>query len=191
MDTIILRTDALNITEEDFFNFCQQNDFLRMERTSKGEIIVNEPAGDYTSRFNIKLATKIDIWNDTTGLGYAFESSAGFTLPNKAVRSPDVSWIAKERFDALSEHDKERFGHVCPDFIIELKSPSDSLKQLKAKMIEWMENGCRLAWLVNPDNQQVIVYRKDGSIQEKSFNEILSGEDVMPGFEMDMSFMKK
>ena len=191
MDTIILKTDALNMTEEDFFNFCQQNDFLRMERTSNGEIIVNEPAGDYTSRFNIKLATKIDIWNDNTGLGYAFESSAGFTLPNKAVRSPDVSWIAKERFDALAEHDKERFGHICPDFVIELNSLSDSLEQLKKKMIEWMENGCRLAWLVNPEDQQVIVYRKDGSTEDKSFDEILSGEDVLPGFELELSFMKK
>lgn len=191
MDTIILKMDALNMTEEEFFKFCQQNDVLRIERTSNGEIVVNEPAGNYTSNFNVRISARLEIWNEKAGLGYSFDSNAGFTLPNRAVRSPDAAWILKERFDALTEYDKERFGHICPDFIIELKSPSDSLTSLRRKMIEWMSNGCRLAWLINPEDQQVIIYRKDGSIEEKSFNEVISGEDVLPGFALDLSFMRK
>ena len=175
------------MTEEEFFEFCQENNFFSMERTSDGAIILKEPAGDYTSNFNVKLTTELEIWNRKFQIGYAFDSSAGFTLPNKAVRSADGSWILKERFEALTERDKERFGHICPDFVIEVKSPSDTMSELKKKMREWIENGCRLAWLINPGDSKTIIYKNDGSIQEKAFDEIISGEDVLPGFELQIS----
>ncbi|HUM47897.1 MAG TPA: Uma2 family endonuclease [Chitinophagales bacterium] len=107
MDTIILKMDALNMTEEEFFNFCQQNDVLRIERTSNGEVVLNEPAGNYTSNFNVRLSTRLEIWNEKAGLGYSFDSNAGFTLPNNAMCSPDAAWIQKQRFDALDEYDKK------------------------------------------------------------------------------------
>ncbi|HYV91331.1 MAG TPA: Uma2 family endonuclease [Chitinophagales bacterium] len=191
MDTVILKTDALNMTEDEFFNFCQENEQLNLERNSQGEIIVMEPAGCYTSMFNLKLATKIEMWNEETNAGYTFESSAGFTLPNKAVRTADVAWIKKERFEAIPEEEQKKFAHICPDFVIELKSPSDSMKALKRKMNEWIENGCRLGWLVNTEEQKVYVFRIDGSIEVKSFAEKISGEDVLPGFELDLGFMSK
>jgi Uma2 family endonuclease len=189
MQTVILRTDALNMTEEEFFNFCQENDTLRLGRNSNGEILWMEPTGIYISNLNLKIASRIEIWNEKSGLGYAFDSNAGFTLPDKSVRSPDASWIKKERYEALPEEDRDRFGHICPDFVMELKSKADSLTQLK-RMLEWTANGCLLAWLINPEEQNVYIFRKDGSIELKSFEETISGEDVLPGFELDLSFMK-
>ncbi len=191
MDTIIIKTDSLNMTEEEFFFFCQENEQLRMERNPNGEIIIMAPTGDWISNRNVHLTTDLEIWNRKMKLGYTFESNAGFTLPNKAIRSPDAAWISKERFEALPQEDAERFGHICPDFVVELKSKSDSVNDLKEKMAEWMDNGCRLGWLINPDEGKIFIYRKKGSVEEKSFDEKISGEDVLPGFELDLSFMKK
>ncbi|MBA3648874.1 MAG: Uma2 family endonuclease [Chitinophagales bacterium] len=190
METFILKTSAFHMTEEEFFDFCQQNDTLHIERNENGEIIVSEPSGNYTSMLNIKLVTKLENWNEQYQLGYAFNTDAGFTLPNHAVLSPDAAWIRKERFDSLSEADKERFAHICPDFVIELKSPSDSLKDLKLKMLEWIQNGCRFALLINPQEQRVLIYRENGTTEDRSFREKISGEEILPGFELDLNFIK-
>lgn len=186
---IVIKTNSWQVNDEDFFNFCQDNELFNIERNSNQDIIIMPPTGNITSIQNISIITELEIWNRKSKLGYAYESNAGFTLPNNAVRSPDAAWIEKSRFEKLPQKEKESFAHICPDFVIELKSKSNTMKDLKEKMNEWIENGCRLAWLINPKEQKVYIYRKDGSISETAFSEKISGEDVLPGFEMDLGFM--
>jgi Uma2 family endonuclease len=191
MDTIVLKTDSLHMDEKEFFHFCQENRELRMERDRNQNIFIMSPSSYETSLINNKLSYQLTRWNESVNLGDVFESNAGFTLPNGAVRSPDVSWITKERTLKLTKYDREHFAHICPDFVIELKSLSDSLKQQKEKMEEWIENGCRLGWLVVPDEKKVFVYRQDGSQTSIDFKDNISGENVLPGFELDLSFIEK
>jgi len=186
MDYITINTDALNMTDDEFFNFCIQNSNLRIERDSNQNIIIMHPTGNITSNRNINIGSLLYIWNRKHSLGYVFDSNAGFTLPDKSMRSPDAAWIKKERWEKISMEDRERFTHICPDFIIELKSASDSINQLKEKMQEWMENGCRLGWLIMPDERKSIIYRANGTQEEVTFEKKLSGEDVLPGFELDL-----
>ena len=186
MDYITLSKDSVNFTEDEFFNFCVQNRDLRIERDSNLNIILMSPTGNITSNQNFSIYLKLGFWNEKHGLGYTFESNSGFMLPNKSMRSPDVAWIKKERWEKLPLEEKKKFTHICPDFIIELKSESDSLPQLKDKMQEWMKNGCRLAWLINPEKRITIIYRPKGKPEEVSFDKKLSGEEVLPGFELDL-----
>ncbi|MDX1943403.1 MAG: Uma2 family endonuclease [Saprospiraceae bacterium] len=138
------------------------------------------------------MLTRVEIWNKMTDLGYTFDSSTGFALPNGAKRSPDVSWIIKDRWEALTQAEKEDFAPLCPDFCIELRSKTDRLNNIKAKLEEYIENGCRLGWLVDPIEKQVFIYRQDGSTEIlKGFNKKLSGEDVLPGFEFDLNILEK
>ncbi len=189
LNTFVLNANALHFTEDEFFDFCIQNRPLNFERSANKEIILMPPTGTETGRTNISLTTELEIWNRKMKLGYAFDSSTGFTLPNSAVRNPDASLILKERYDSLPSEDKKKFAHICPDFVIELKSESDSLKYLKSKMIEWIENGCRLGFLIIPEQKKASIYRPGKPIEEKPFTEKLSGEEVLPGFELDLSFL--
>jgi Uma2 family endonuclease len=189
MDTILLNTKALSMTEDEFFNLCQQNRELRMERDKDKNIVIMSPTGNITSAINLQLGIQIDQWNRIEKTGIVFDSNASFTLPNKAIRSPDVSWISKERHKSLPMEERKRFAHICPDFVIELKSDSDSLKQLKEKMEEWIENGCRLGWLIDTDERKVYVYRSNGVVLERGFDETITGEDVLPGFTLNLSFI--
>ena len=187
METLILNASSLELTENEFFNLCKDNDWLRFERTAEKQILIMTPSGLETSKRNSEIAGQLWQWNKTKMLGYVFDSNSGFTLPNGAVRAPDASWILKERYDILDEEEKEKFAHICPDFVVELMSKSDNLKTLMLKMEEWIQNGCKLGWLINPKNQEVFIYKSDGSVTAiKGFDQIVSGEEVLPGFELEL-----
>ncbi len=191
LNFLTVNTDALGLTEEEFFNFCQQNKNLRMERDKEQNIIFMSPLGTLSGYFESLLNKFVSNWNEHSKFGYVFSSSTGFTLPNGAIRSPDVAWIKKEQWEKIPMADKKKFAHLCPDFIIELRSESDSLKTLKNKMQEWIENGCRLGWLIDFENKNVFIYRPDKPVDFiNSFNKKNSGEDVLPGFELDLSQLK-
>lgn len=187
MDTIILKTDAFHMTEDEFFEFCQQNKELNIERDADQNIIIISPTGTESGFYNGNIYTQLALWNRQTKLGVTFESSAGFLLPNGAVRSPDAAWIPKEQYFSFDKKSRQKFIPYCPDFIIELKSPSDNLKDLQKKMEEWVANGTRLGWLIDPETQTSYIYHQDSS-QEilQGFYRSLSGENVLPGFVLDL-----
>jgi Uma2 family endonuclease len=179
-----LRLYAKDMNAEEFFQFCQINNELNIERTADGQMIIMAPTGSETGRKNSEIHAEIVIWNRRTKLGYTFDSSTGFKLPNGAERAPDTSWIHKERWDALSIEEKEKFAPITPDFVIELRSKDQSLSELREKMDEYMDCGCRLGWLIDPQNRRTYVYTENGEIQTKSFDEELSGEEVLPGLDV-------
>jgi len=188
METFVINTSAFGqLTDEQFFDFCQQNRDLRMERTADGQIIIMTPTGGITGNRNSEILFHLNLWNKKDQRGYVFDSSTGFTLPDTSVRSPDASWMSKERWEALSIAQQEKFPPLCPDFVIELRSKTDNLVALKNKMTVWIQNGCQLAWLIDPENEQVFIY-KPGREEEKEagFDNTLSGEDVLPGFSFDL-----
>jgi Uma2 family endonuclease len=176
---------TLRVTHEEFEKLCQDNPDLRLELTEDGQLITMAPAGWQSSKRNSKLNSRVDIWNEQAGLGEVFDSSGGFTLPNGAVRSPDVTWIEKSKLEGISPD--IAFPEVVPDFVIELRSKIDSLKTLRAKMEEYRSNGVRLGWLINPQQQQVEIYRLGQDVEILKSPTILSGEDVLPGFTLDLS----
>lgn len=190
---IILPLYGLNydeLSDEEFFLLCAKNETARIERDSNRQIYIMAPTGSLTGNTNLKIATLIENWNQIKKSGVAFDSSTGFTLPDDSVFSPDVSWMRNEKWNNIPKKDKEKFAHVCPDFVVELKSPSDNLKYLTNKMLKWIENGCELAWLINPENETVFTYRKDGTIDKiTGFDKTLSGEDILPGFELKLSLL--
>ena len=184
----LVKTNSIGgMTEEQFFNFCQENDTLTLERNAKGEIIIMSPTGNITSWFNSGITAALYNWNTQTKLGIILDSNGGVTLPNKAVRSPDAAFIHKNRWAKLTTDDKKKFAHICPDFVLEIRSESDSIQELKAKMKEYMDNGCRLAWLIDPKNKETHVFRISGNNEAISFNKELSGEDVLPDFRIALS----
>ncbi|MBD2538249.1 Uma2 family endonuclease [Coleofasciculus sp. FACHB-SPT36] len=185
---------TIDLTDEQFFQSCQNNRDLRFERTASGELIIMPPTGSETGNRNIDLSYQLQAWSRQSNLGLTFDSSSGFKLPNGAARSPDSSWVRRvseaapeeRRWDALTSEEQQGFVPLCPDFVVELLSPSDSVKIAQAKMREYMENGARLGWLINRKNQRVEIYRQgqDVEILENPAN--LSGEDVFPGFVLDL-----
>ncbi|WPP49369.1 Uma2 family endonuclease [Catalinimonas niigatensis] len=184
--------DRVKMTEDEFYAFCQENDHVRMEKTSQGEIIIMAPTGGNTGRVNKNILFELESWNRDMGMGETFDSSTGFMLPNGAVRSPDASWIVRSRWEVLSEDEKKKFPPLCPDFVVELMSESDALMPAQQKMEEWMNNGCRLAWLIQPSEEKVFIYKKGQALKEiKSYSQSLSGEDVLPGFTFDLSWIQK
>ncbi len=178
---------TIDLTDEQFFQLCQNNRDLRFERTAKGEILIMPPTGGETSKRNFEVAVQLGIWNKQTNLGVCFDSNGGFTLPNGATRAPDASWVRRDRWEAFTPEQRERFVPLCPDFVVELRSPSDSLEKVREKMREYMDNGARLGWLLNPQDQQVEIYcpARDVEILENPLT--LSGEDVLPGFVLELS----
>jgi len=173
------------LTDEVLYQLCIINRDMPIERTSKGELVINMPTGSETGNKNSYLTAMLFMWNRIYKLGKVFDSSSGFTLPNKAMRSPDAAWVAIERWQTLTHEQQEAFAPLCPDFIIELCSRTDRLKTVQAKMAEWMENGCRLGWLIDYSQEKVFIYRADGTINEvESFENTLSGEDILPHFEL-------
>ncbi|OWY25395.1 Uma2 family endonuclease [Sphingobacteriales bacterium UPWRP_1] len=167
-----------------FEALCRENDSFQIEKDHLGNIIIMPPTYTETGHYNFQLAGKLYAWNASARLGIAFDSSTGFTLPNGAVRSPGVSWISNERWQTLSAGQKNSFAPICPDFVIELLSFTDTLKTLHAKMEEWIANGCRLAWLIDLSNRCCYVYRPNAAMVTTGFDEPLSGEEVLPGFEI-------
>lgn len=175
------------MSEGDFYQLCRENEHLKIERSKNHEIIIMPPSVTKISRFNNKLNYYLTDWNEKHGLGYVFESSAGFNLPNGAVRAPDTSWIQKERWHQLLEADKNRFAPIAPDFIAELMSKWDDWEPLEEKMQEYMDNGVRLGWLINADEKVVIIYREDGTYSKQEGKEtLLQGESVLPGFQIPL-----
>lgn len=186
-----LHYKRFRFNDDEFFDFCTQNDDLKFERDEEGNIYVMPNTGGKTGRLNAKLIQQFLNWNDIDELGEAFDSSTAFKLPSLAVRSPDVSWISNERWNKLTANEQQKFPPICPDFVIELVSVSDNEEDVKNKMLnEWMKNGCRLGWLINPFNQKVFIYREKQNVQETDFSAPLSGGDVLPNFELNLDFLK-
>ena len=177
---------AIELTDEQFFQLCQNNRDLRLERTAEGELIIRPPTGWKSGNQNSRLTQRLGNWTETDGTGLAFDSSTGFKLPNGANRSPDASWVRKERLEALNP-DPTRFLPMAPDFVVELRSATDNLKTVQQKMQEYLENGVRLGWLIDPQNQQVEVYRQGRDVEVLQSPTTLSGEDVLPGFVLDLT----
>lgn len=184
--TTVLNLDALtrSLTREQFIRLCQSNPDLQLERSRQGELVIVSPVGSESGNREATLITKVGIWNEQTQLGFVFSSSTIFSLPNGGDRSPDVAWVAKPRWQALSPAERETFPPICPDFVIELRSRSDRLQPLQAKMQEYLASGLRLGWLINPRDQQVEIYRPNQTAEVLRFPTTLSGEDVLPGFSL-------
>jgi Uma2 family endonuclease len=176
----------LRVAPEDFFALCDANPDLRLEREADGGVIVMSPAGSDSSGRNAELVIQIGVWNKVSGLGKTFESSGGFTLPNSAVRAADVAWILRERWDRLLRADRRRFAPIVPDFMAEPRSPSDPIGDLRARMAEYIAQGVRLGWLIDPETQTVEVYRPGRDPEILTRPTTLSGEDVLPGFTLDL-----
>lgn len=179
-----IRTVA-GLTDEMFFDLCQANSQLSLERDRHGNILVMASTGSDTGAYNADLNGQIWYWNRQTGAGYVFDSSTGFTLPDGAVRSPDVSWIAKDRWEKLSNAERSRFAPLTPDLVIEVRSESDSLAELQQKMEEYRENGARLGWLIDRFEKKAYVYHEDGMTETREEENLkLSGGKVLPGLEV-------
>jgi Uma2 family endonuclease len=181
-----LKFDSFSLTDEQFFQLCQDNRDLRLERNARGDLIIMPPTGGTTGNCNGRITQQVFNWCDRNGTGIAFDSSTGFKLPNGAYRSPDVSWIAIEKWNALTEQQKERFLPLCPDFVVEILSPSDDLKTTQEKMREYLDNGSRLGWLLNRKKRQVEIYRQGKTVEILDNPTTLSGEDVLPGFILEL-----
>lgn len=184
--TTVLNLGALtqNLTREQFVRLCDSNPDLRLERSPQGELVIMSPVGGESGNREATLITKVGLWNEQTQLGFVFSSSTVFSLPNGGDRSPDVAWVEKSRWLALSPAEREAFPPLCPDFVIELRSRSDRLQPLQAKMEEYLASGLRLGWLINPQDQQVEIYRPNQVPQVCALPARLSGENVLPGFEL-------
>ncbi|QQE63672.1 hypothetical protein GFS31_03410 [Leptolyngbya sp. BL0902] len=180
---------TLQLTDEVFERLCQQNPDLRLERTAQGELVAMAPAGSESGYRNADLLGQLWQWNRRQRLGFVFDSSTGFTLPNGAIRSPDAAWVENARWERLSPEQRRRFAPLCPDFVLELKSPSDEIATLQAKLEEYLANGAQLGWLVDPEQQRVYVYSPDQPMQDFHHPSTLSGDPVLPDFVMDFTLI--
>jgi Uma2 family endonuclease len=177
---------ALELTEDQFYEFCQLNRDLRLERTAEGELLIMPPTGGETGHWNFELIRHFANWAAEDGTGRGYDSSTGFRLPNTAVRSPDVAWVLKERLAPIPAEQQRRFLPLCPDFVLELWSPSDRLQDVQAKMTEYLANGARLGWLLYPPERRVYVYRPGAPVEQLDAPEKLAGDPVLPGFVLDL-----
>jgi Uma2 family endonuclease len=184
--SVILNIKNVGLSDDQFYQLCQINEDWKLEQTAKGELIIMPPVGAISGNRESEFNADVVIWNRQTKLGKVFSSSTVFTLPNGGKRSPDVAWIANERWESLSIKEKEIFAKICPDFVIELRSRTDSLIQLQEKMQEYLNSGLRLGWLIDPQNQQVEIYRQNQSVEIVSLPTSLSGENVLPGFILEL-----
>ncbi|MCL1473574.1 Uma2 family endonuclease [Argonema antarcticum] len=177
----------IDLSDEQYFQMCQNNRDLKFERTAKGVLLIMPPTGGETSNRNADLTFQIQAWSRQNNLGKAFDSNGGFKLPNGADRSPDASWVSIERWNTLTPEQREKFIPLCPDFVVELRSPSDSLTELREKMQEYIANGAKLGWLIDRKNQRVEIYRQNQEVEILQNPTTLSGEDVLPGFVLDLN----
>ncbi|HMH42032.1 MAG TPA: Uma2 family endonuclease [Pyrinomonadaceae bacterium] len=176
----------LQMNDQEFYEFCKLNPELRIERTSEGDIVVMAPTGGKTGKRNFRLIGAMAPWVEADGTGLGFDSSTVFSLPNRAKRSPDVSWVRNERWEKLSTTEQEQFPPLCPDFVIELRSQTDSLKALKMKMEEYTANGAQLGWLIDPLERKVHIYRPAAEPEVMDNPEKVSGEPLLKGFVLDV-----
>lgn len=183
---LVLRLEPLvTLSNDDFYQLCQDNRDLRLERSSRGEVMIMPPTGGETGRKSMRLAGRLDAWTERNGTGVAFDSSTGFALPNGAIRSPDAAWIRRERWEALTPADREGFPPLAPDFVVEIRSPSDRLPDLKAKMEEYRDNGVRLGWLIDPVESRAYVYEVGADVAEIEDPQTLCADPLLPGFTFD------
>jgi Uma2 family endonuclease len=178
---------SFKVTHKQFKELAAANRDVRLERTEEGELIIMPPTGSETGKRNTDIIGQLWFWNRQTKLGVVFDSSTGFHLPNGADRSPDASWVKLERWEALSAEEKTGFAPICPDFVVELRSASDNMKPLREKMQEYIENGAKLGWLIDRKNRKVEVYRQGFDVEILDNPTSLSGEDILPGFILDMA----
>jgi len=177
---------TINMDDEQLFQFCQINRDLQIERTSDGDIIIMAPEGGTSGKGGSKLNAAFENWAERDGIGEVFGSSTGFILPNQAMRSPDVAWVRNERLEALTDKEWEKFLPLCPDFVLELRSPSDSLRNLQRKMEEYLQNGAQLGWLLDPVAKSVHIYRPDAAPEILENPATVSGEPLLRGFILDL-----
>ena len=197
MTTLLIQTEStpltvnfpslVQMTNEQFYEFCQVNGDLRIERTANGEVIIMPPAFSDTGNRNFNIAAQLGNWTEQDGTGIGFDSSTGFTLPNGAMRSPDASWIELERWNALTDAQKASFAPICPSFVIELRSSSDRLIKLQDKMQEYIDNGASLGWLIDRQNRKVYIYRTNRELEILENPEAVSGNPELPGFVLRMA----
>ncbi|MBD2133594.1 Uma2 family endonuclease [Sphaerospermopsis sp. FACHB-1094] len=179
----------IQLTDHQFYQLCRENPEVRFERNAKGEIQIMSPTGGGTGKRNVEISADFVFWNRQNKLGVCFDFSTCFKLPNGANRSPDVAWIKKERWDALTLEEQEKFPPIAPDFVLELMSPSDSLEETQEKMREYINNEVRLGWLINRKMRQVEIYRLGKPVEVLEFPQELSGEDVLPGFVLNLQIV--
>jgi Uma2 family endonuclease len=177
---------AVELSDEQFFELCQLNRDLRIERTAEGDLEIMPPTGGSTGSRNARLLHLVTAWALRDGTGEVFDSSTGFTLPNGATRSPDASWVPNRRLASLTPEQQERFLPLCPDFVVELRSPSDAVPTLQAKMREYIENGARLGWLLDAPSRRVYAYRPGAEVEIYDDPRELSGEPELPGLVLDL-----
>lgn len=171
-----------DMSDDEFFMFCQANPDLRMERTAEGDLIIMAPTGGKTGQRNAELTRLFGNWAAIDGTGIVFDSSTEFRLPNGALRSPDVSWVRRSQWESLSDKEQEQFPPLCPDVVMELRSPSDSLTALKSKMEEYIQQGAELGWLLDPSDRRIYVYRRGVAFEILEDPDVISGEPTLPGF---------
>ncbi len=188
MSALALNLNPLGpLTHEAFYQLCEANPDIKFERTAEGELIIMSPTGGETGERNSEINYQLRRWTKQNKQGKCFDSSTCFQLPNGAERSPDSSWVRLERWESLSVEERQTFPPLAPDFVVELRSPSDRMKKLQDKMQEYINNGVRLGWLIDPQNKRVEIYRPGQAVKVLDFPQSLSGEDVLPGFVLDLS----
>ncbi|MDY6784476.1 MAG: Uma2 family endonuclease [Cyanobacteriota bacterium] len=186
MNIVTLKLDTVRLTDEQFYEICQNNRELKFERTALGDLIVMPPVGGESGNREADLIIDLGLWNRQTCLGYTFSSSTIFKLPNGADRSPDAAWVEKQRWEKLTPEQRRKFPPIAPDFVIELRSATDDLQQLRSKMQEYLDAGVKLGWLINPQQQQVEIYRPQEEVETRNLPTSLSGENILPGFSLNL-----
>jgi Uma2 family endonuclease len=177
---------AVELTEDQFFELCQLNRDLLIERSAAGEMIIMAPTGWETGERELEIARQLGNWAKADGSGVATSSAAGYRLPNGAVRAPDAAWVLRSRLARVTAKQRQRFLPLCPDFALELRSPTDRLQDLQVKMQEYLANGARLGWLLDPEARHVYVYCPDASVERLDQPETVPGDPVLPGFVLDL-----
>jgi Uma2 family endonuclease len=187
--------DAFNlydrdIDDDEFFALCQRNPNFKLEKNPDGSVIIMPNTGGNTGKRNSKINTRLSLWEEANS-GNVFDSSTAFIFQNGATRSPDAAWVSDELWNTLTDEEQDKFPRISPEFVIELMSPSDKLRDAKFKMLEYIENGVQLAWLINPSDEEVHIFRADGTISKvNGFDNVLSGEDILNGFEFDLKLLR-
>jgi Uma2 family endonuclease len=192
METIVLKDRVTNkMTDEEFLWFCLENKDLRIERNSNLEVLIMSPVTSLSGFWNAEIIRQLANWAIEQKNGFVFDSSSGFTLPDRSVLSPDASWVSRSKWQSMSEQDQNKFAPICPEFVIEIKSKSDSLQDLQAKMKTWIANGAQLAWLIDPSQKKSFIYRSNGEVKEiEGFDKKLKGEGLVEGFVLDLNLIK-
>jgi Uma2 family endonuclease len=183
--TVTLKS-GIYLTDEQFYEVCLNNPEMQLEQTAEGALIIMSPTGGETGKRNFSLIVQFGNWIEQDGTGFGFDSSTVFKLPSGAKRSPDAAWVKRDRWDALTPKEREGFPPIAPDFVIELRSRTDSLEDLQQKMQEYIDNGVRLGWLLNRQDRQVEIYRSGKPVDVLQAPATLSGEEVLPGFVLDL-----